>query len=64
MIILLFFGKNLNFKTIEGNRFHKIALTELRMGKLLKFPNVLGKYDGTRKIKRLTKLVENRHPAL
>ena len=34
------------------------------MGKLLKFPNVLGKYDGTRKIKRLAKLVENRHPAL
>ena len=61
--MLLFFGENFDFKSIEINGLHKVSLPKCRMGKLPELADVLFKNDGTRKIKRLTKLVENRRPA-
>lgn len=61
--MLLFFGKDLYLKAIESDGFHKIALFENRMRELTEFADVLFQNDRTRKIKRLTQLVEDRHPA-
>lgn len=62
--MLLFFRKDFNFKTIESDRFHKIRCAKDGMGKLIEFADMILKHHGTRKIQRLTKLVQDRHPSL
>ncbi len=60
--MLLFFGKDFNFKSVECNRFHKIALTEYGMRKLVQFANVFLENNGTSQVQRLTQIMQDRHP--
>ena len=62
--MLLFFDENLNIKPVKRNRFHKIALSELRMIEPFQFIQMLFQNDGAGEIERLTELMQYRHPAL
>ncbi len=62
--MLLFFGENFDFKSIEQYRLHKVPRLECGMRELIQFAHMLLKNDGTGEIERLTQLVQHRHPAL
>ena len=61
--MLLLFGKDFNFKSIEGDGFHKVVLFENRVGELIELTNMLVENDRTCKIKRLAQIMQDRHPA-
>ena len=61
--MLLFFRKDLYFKSIESDRFHKVIAPKNRMRELIQFSYMFFEKNRTREIERLTKLVQYGNPS-